>query len=109
MIERYVLLQRVINQRNMRPDGLRIWSDGQVQRSAEDNLPPDPTDRLDKDRDLKWVDTQQLTVYQVNAVRTAIRSSGFFELAPLLLINYCLDDPGTAIWTVNVGDETARV
>jgi hypothetical protein len=26
-----------------------------------------------------------------------------------MLINYCKEDPGTAIWTVNVDGQTARV
>ncbi len=53
MTERTILVQRVINQRTEQPDGLRIWSDGLFQRTAEDNPPPGSMDRLDKDRELK--------------------------------------------------------
>lgn len=109
MAERTVLLQRVIIQRNERPDGLRIWSDGLVQRSSDENPLPGPTERLDKEREVKWVDDQRLTAREVDAIRTAIRNSGFFGLEPQLLINYCKEDPGAAIWSVDVGDETARV
>ncbi len=35
--------------------------------------------------------------------------SGFFELQPVLLINYCKEDPGKAIWTVTPDGQTARV
>ncbi len=104
-----ILLQRVTIQRTEQPDGLRIWSDGLVQRSADDNPLPGPTERLDKDRDLKWIDRQRLSPRQVDAIRTAIRNNGFFDLEPQLLINYCKEDPGAAIWTVNLDDQTARV
>jgi len=109
MPENIAILQRIINQHNERPDGLRIWSDGLVQRGADDNPPPGLTERLDKDREIKWQDVRQLTVVQVDAVRAAIRSSGIFHLEPILLINYCKEDPGTAIWTVDVDGESTRV
>jgi hypothetical protein len=109
MADRTILLQRVIIQRTEPPDGLRIWSDGLVQRSSDDNPLPDPTERLDKDRDLKWEDDQRISAHEVDTIRSAIRNSGFFGLEPQLLINYCKEDPGAAIWTVNVGDESARV
>ena len=109
MTERTILVQRVINQRTEQPDGLRIWSDGLFQRTAEDNPPPGSMDRLDKDRELKCRDIGQLSPKQVEEIRAAIRSSGFFELQPVLLINYCKEDPGTAIWTVTPDGQTARV
>jgi hypothetical protein len=109
MTERTVLIQRIINQRTAQPDGLRIWSDGLLQRTAEDNPPPGSMDRLDKDRELKWRVIAQLSPEQVEEIRATIRSSGFFELQPVLLINYCKEDPGTAIWTVSLDGQTARV
>src|SRR5262245_540003 len=109
MAERTVLLQYVINQRNEAPRGLRIWSDGAVQRTADDNPPPTATEMLEKDRALNWVDSQALTGEQVETIRQAIRNSGIFDLPPRLLINYCKEDPGTAIWSVNVDGQTARV
>ena len=109
MADRTILLQRITVQRTEPPDGLCIWSDGLVQVSADDNPLPGPTERLDLDRDLKWIDDQRLTSHDIDTIRTAIRNIGFFDLEPHLLINYCKEDPGAAIWTVNVGGETARV
>lgn len=109
MSDRVVVLQKVVNQRTAPPSGLRIWSDGLVQRSAADNPLPTATERLDKDRDLKWQDDGHLASSQVEVVREAIRQVGFFDLPPVMLINYCKEDPGTAIWAVNVDGQTARV
>lgn len=109
MPERDILIQYVINQRGERPTGLRVWSDGQVQRCADDNTPPGMTDLLERDRELNWQDEKQIGTEQVEVLRAAIRDSGFFNLAPRLLINYCKEDPGTAIWTVNLDGQTARV
>lgn len=109
MPERDILIQYVINRRNERPSGLRIWLDGLVQRCAADNSPLGMTDLLERDRDLQWQDEKQLSVEQVDAIRVAIQDSGFFDLPPRLLINYCTEDPGTAIWTVNLDGQTARV
>ncbi len=109
MAERAVLLQYVTNQRTERPGGRRIWSDGLVQRCAEDNPLPGPTERLDLDRDLRWQDERRLTPDQVGAIRSAIHDIGFFDLPPRLLINYCKEDPGATIWTVNLDGRTGRV
>ena len=109
MTERMVLIQCVTNQRTERPTGFRIWTDGLVQRSAPDNPLPGPTERLDVDRNLIWQDERHLDSEQVNAIRDAIYQVKFFELPPRLLINYCKEDPGTAIWTANVEGQTARV
>lgn len=109
MDERIVILQYVINQRGERPTGRRIWSDGFVQRCADDAPPPGAADRLDRDRDLPWQDTSELTIAELETLQNAVQQSGFFELPAALLINYCKEDPGTAIWTVNVGGRTARV
>ncbi len=109
MAERIVVIQYVINQRNERPTGLRIWSDGLVQRCAADAPLPGATERLDRDRDLPWQDTGQLATTELEKVRNAVLQSGFFDLPSMLLINYCKEDPGTAIWTVTIEGRTARV
>ena len=109
MAERTILLQYVINQRSEPPRGLRIWSDGAVQRPADDNPLPTATELLEKDRALNWIDTQVLVGEQIETIREAIRSSGIFDLPPRLLINYCKEDPGTAIWSVHLDGQSARV
>jgi|GEM_PF-6605875 hypothetical protein len=109
MSDRIIVLQKVISQRTQPPVGLRIWSDGLVQRPAADNPLPAATERLDKDRDLRWEDDRRLSRSQIEAVQEAIRQVGFFALPPVMLINYCKEDPGTAIWTANVDGQTARV
>ncbi len=109
MSERTVVVQYVINQRAERPTGRRIWSDGLVQRCADDAPLPGPAERLDRDRDLPWQDAGQLATAELEMVRNAVLQSGFFDLPAMLLINYCKEDPGTAVWTVNVSGRTARV
>lgn len=109
MTERMVLIQCVIAQRTECPTGFRIWTDGVVQHPTAHNPLPNPTERLDLDRPLDWEDECQLNMDQVNAIRDAIRQVKFFDLPPRLLINYCKEDPGTAIWTVNVDGQTGRV
>src|SRR5258707_9333685 len=88
MTERTILVQRVINQRTEQPDGLRIWSDGLFQRTAEDNPPPGSMDRLDKDRELKWREIGPPRPKQGEEIRAAIRRRGFFQLQPLPVLNY---------------------
>lgn len=107
MLERTVLVQLVTIQRAERPTGLRVWSDGVVQRGIGEQ--PGPTELLEKDRPLDWTDTQILNAEKMDAIRNAIGQSGFFNLEPRLLINYCKEDPGVAIWTVNLDGQTARV
>ncbi len=109
MTDAVVLIQYVIQQRSQRPTGLRIWSDGRVQRTADSNPPPGPKDNLEHDRALDWQNESILAMEQVAALRAAIQASGYFELEPRLLINYCKDDPGTMIWTVNLDGRTGRV
>ena len=104
-----VLIQRVIYQRTEPPVGLRIWVDGLVQRVADATPLPSPTDRLDLDREVIWRDEPRLSPEQVEAVRDAIRDSGIFDLEPRLLINYCKEDPGTAIWNATLDGKTAHV
>ena len=108
MADRIVLIQCVITQRTERPTGFRIWTDGVVQRPA-DNVLPNATERLDLDRNLAWQDERQLSADQVNTIRDTIRQIKFLELPTRLLINYCKEDPGTAIWTVNVDGQVGRV
>ena len=109
MPDRVVLIQYVTQQRTELPKGQRIWTDGLLQKVGRDNTLPGPTDPLERDRDLKWQDERQLTAEQVEAIKTAIGNSKFFELEPRLLINYCKEDPGTMIWAVNLDGQTWRV
>ena len=102
MTERTVLVQVVTIQRAERPTGLRLLSDGAVQRGS--GTLPNATEPLEKDRTLDWTDSGLLNDDELNVVRAAIRQGGFFDLEPRLLINYCKDDPGVAIWTVNLDD-----
>jgi hypothetical protein len=109
MTDRHVLIQSVTIQRTEVPKGFRVWSDGAVEHTAPDNALPGPTERLDRDRDLIWQSAGQLTADQVEQLSTAIVESGIFDLPPSLLINYCKDDPGVAIWTVNIDGRVARI
>lgn len=109
MSERVVLIQYVTQQRTERPVGLRVWTDGLVQTVAPDNPLPDPTALLERDRDLKWQNERHLSTQQIDAIKAAIRESSFFELEARLLINYCKEDPGTMIWTVNLDGQSWRV
>jgi hypothetical protein len=107
MAQRIVLVQVVTIQRAEHPTGLRIWSDGTVQRGIGEL--PGPTELLEKDRALDWTDIHTLNDDQLDTVRSIIRQSGIFDLEPRLLINYCKEDPGVAIWTVSLDGQTARV
>ena len=108
MSESSVLMQYVVFQRNQEPTGFRILPDGKVQRCVNNGL-PSATERLDMDKDLTWQDESNLSEIHLATVQDAIRASGIFEMEPRLLINYCKDDPGTGIWTVNLDDQSARV
>ena len=107
MAERTVLVQVVTIQRADRPTGLRIWSDGTVQHGIGEK--PGQTELLEKDRVLDWTDINILNGDQLATIGTEIAQSGIFGLEPRLLINYCKEDPGVAIWTVNLDGQTARV
>jgi hypothetical protein len=109
MTERSILLQQIVFQRTERPSGFRIWSDGTVQRCADDNPLPEVTERLDRERPVKWEDDRTLTAEQVHELRNSIRQSGFLNLPPALTINYCKEDPGAAHWLATVDDQTVRV
>jgi hypothetical protein len=109
MTERSVLLQQIVYQRTERPKGFRIWSDGTVQRCAEDNALPEPNERLDRERAVKWEDDRILTPEQLDEIRNSIRQSGILNLPPALTINYCKEDPGAAHWLATVDDQTVRV
>jgi hypothetical protein len=102
------LLQCVVNQRDQAPTGWRILPDGVVQH-AVDNPPPGPDDSLASDRALNWQTRRQLDAAEIASVKTAVLESGFFDLLPKLLINYCKEDPGTAIWTAHIDGREARV
>ena len=109
MSDRTILLQQVIYQRNNPPAGFRIWSDGTFERPAADNPLPDPTERLDRDRDLCWESAFHLSAGQLEALRETIRASGFLTLPSALLINYCKEDPPVAIWVASLDGQTVRV
>ncbi|HVO42774.1 MAG TPA: hypothetical protein VMT34_09130 [Aggregatilineales bacterium] len=109
MSEPTVLLQFVTYQRDLRPSGRRIWSDGRVQRAAEDNPLPGSGERLDLDREIAWADEQTLSAEQIAALRDAILAVRFFDLPVRMLINYCKEDPGTTIWTAMVDGRSGRV
>ncbi len=109
MSERNVLVQYVTYQRTERPTGQRVWSDGLVQQTSDDNPLPGPTESLERDRDLQWIDDRHLSEAQLESLRQAIRESGVVGLPPRLTINYCKEDPGTAIWTINIDGQTVRV
>lgn len=104
-----VILQYVINQRGEVPTGQRVLDDGTVQRVAASSPKPGETERLDLDRELSWEAIGQISAEQVSAISSAVTDGGFFDLEPKLLINYCKEDPGTGIWTANVGGRSYRV
>jgi hypothetical protein len=104
-----VLLQYVIIQRTDPPVGLRILSDGRLERAAADNPLPGPADRLEFDRPIAWELDRQLAESAIGALKAAVIESGFFNLEPRILINYCKEDPGVAIWNANVDGQSARV
>jgi len=104
-----VVLQYIINQRGEVPTGQRVLDDGTVQRVSASNPMPGETERLDLDRELAWEPVGHLSAEQVNAISSAVADGGFFDLEPKLLINYCKEDPGTGIWTANVGGRSYRV
>jgi hypothetical protein len=104
-----VFLEYVINERGQRPGGLRIMDDGEVLQPADSNSPPEPTARLDKDRSVAWETQRRLSAEELETLRTAVQNTKFFELPPQLLINYCKEDPGTAIWKINIGEQSLRV
>jgi hypothetical protein len=84
MTERFILLQRIANQRGERPGGLRIWSDGLVARRRRQPAARS-TEHLDADRDLSG----RTNAAHPERVGTIGRrsDSGFFDLPPRLLIN----------------------
>jgi len=109
MSEPVILLQYVTQQRDQRPAGLRIWSDGSVQHAAPDNALPGPTQRIDVDREIQWQDQAALSPTQVETLQGVMRECGLFDLPAKLLINYCKDDPGTTIWMANLDGKMAHI
>lgn len=104
-----ILIQYVIIERTQHPTGRRVLADGTLQRTIADNPPPDPDELLDRDRALDWNTQRRLSAEDIQAIKQAINESGIWELPPRLLINYCKEDPGVAIWTVHVEDRQTRV
>ncbi len=103
------LIQYTIHQRGERVNGLRVLIDGTVQSTAPTNPLPTPTERLDHDHDLQWQILRTLTATELEALQDEIRRIGFFDLPATMLINYCKEDPGTAIWIVNLDGQMWRV
>ena len=104
-----LLIQYVVIERTQHPTGRRILADGTLQRTAADNPLPDPDELLERDRALEWQTERRLSAENIQAVEQAINESGLWELPPRLLINYCKEDPGVAIWTAKVDDRQTRV
>ena len=109
MSEPDILIQYVTIERSQHPTGRRVLSDGTLQRITNDNPVPGPDERLDHDRALNWTAERRLAPDAIQAIKKAINESGIFELPPRLLINYCKEDPGVAIWTVTVEGHHVRV
>jgi len=104
-----ILLQFVTQQRDQKPSGKRILSDGTLQRVSDDTLLPGAADNLEKDRPLDWVTERTLPADTLQTIRAAITESGYFDLEPRLLINYCKEDPPTQIWLAEIDGQRWRV
>lgn len=107
-----IIIQVVTHQRGEAPNGLRVLADGAVQQpppNAPENAAPAPTARLDHDRPLVWQTLKTLDADALNAVIMAVRAANFAALPTQMLINYCKEDPGTAIWQAAIDGETYRV
>jgi len=109
MSDALVMLEYLIVQRGVRPSGQRILSDGTLLKPADDTPLPGEDDLLEKDRPLRWVEVRKLSTEAVEHLSQTVVSAGFFDLEKRLLINYCKEDPGVAIWVAQVGDQKARV
>lgn len=109
MPETDILIQYVTVQRTERPAGRRVLQNGTVQRTTDDNPLPGPDELLERDRSLIWQDVKRLTTEQVQLIKDAVTASGFFDLPARLLINYCKEDPGATIWTVDIDGRKGRV
>ncbi|MCE7946989.1 MAG: hypothetical protein DYG88_06130 [Chloroflexi bacterium CFX4] len=105
-----LLVEYVIQQRSVPPQGFRLLSDGTLLRLTSDNAPPAPTARLDQDRaDLAWQAAGTLSPEALEQARAALQAADLFSLPPVLLINYCKDDPPTGIWQVTLDGQRARI
>ncbi len=105
-----LLVEYVTHQRGVPPQGFHLLSDGTLLRPAPDNAPPAPTARLDQDRaDLVWQTAGTLRPEALDQVRAALQAADLFSLPPVLLINYCKDDPPTGIWQVCLDGQRARI
>lgn len=104
-----ILIQYVTIQRTVPPTGTRVLQDGTLQHTTTDNPLPTETEALEKDRSLTWQTIRTLSSEDLAAIKVAVAQSGFLELPPRILINYCKEDPGTQIWTVALPEASARV
>jgi len=104
-----LLLQYVTIERTIPPQGRRILQDGTLQTTAPDNSLPGVSDFLEKDRPLQWIDVRKLSAEEVETIKESIRKSGIFDLPSRILINYCKEDPGTQIWTIDLDGQIHRV
>jgi hypothetical protein len=104
-----ILLQYVTIERTIPAQGRRILQDGTLQTPSPENPLPGVSDLLEKDRPLTWVDLRQLSPEELDMIREAIRKSGIFGLPARILINYCKEDPGTQIWTIDLDGQNHRV
>jgi hypothetical protein len=104
-----VLIQYLLQQRGERPTGFRIWPDGRVEHCAATNPVPTPTARLDHEPELIWQESGRLDTAQLGAVKEAIRQAKLEALPPRLLINYCKEDPGAALWTFNLDGQSGQI
>lgn len=109
MSEPDILIQYVTVERTQHPTGRRVLVDGTLQHTTADNPLPGPDDLLDRDLTLAWMTEHRLSPDKIAAIKKAINESGIFDLPPRLLINYCKEDPGVTIWTINVDSRRARV
>jgi len=109
MPESDILIQYVTIERTQRPTGRRVLTDGTLQRTAADNPLPGPDDLLERERALNWMTERRLSSDSIQAIKKAINDSGAFDLPPRLLINYCKEDPGVAIWTISIDGRQTRI
>ncbi len=109
MSEATLILQYTNTQREERPKGFRLWSDGRVQRASEANPLPSRTERIDVERQIEWTDARTLEASQLEQCLNAIRQANFSAMSPKMLINYCKEDPGAGLWIVNLDGQHWRV
>jgi hypothetical protein len=104
-----IIMQVVVNERGERPNGLRILADGAVQQPTPDTPPIAGGERLDREGKIAWHTLKIIDSAALDRVRDAVRAADFAALPPQMLINYCKEDPGTAIWHVHIDGAHWRV